>query len=92
MEKVYTTRYVVMTTIGKPLFIQVEQKAIGSGLSKNVYSLVDNLIDASKTLNKVSATTMLDDYIAATNSTKTFEIKSVATTFELEESNEDGSN
>lgn len=89
MNKVETTRYVAVTAIGKPLFIHVEQKAIGSGLSKNTYSLTDDLVVASKTLNKTSADTMIRDYIAATQSNKTFEIVSVHTTFELEGKDED---
>ena len=91
MNKAETTRYIAMTAIGKPLFIQVEQKAIGSGLSKNTYSLTDDLVIASKTLNKTSAETMIQDYIAATQSNKTFEIRSVHTIFELEEKDENGS-
>lgn len=94
MEKINTMRYVAMTTKGKPLFIQAEQKAINSqGMVKTVYKLTEDLLDASKTLNRVSANTLIQDYLAATQSTKEFAVRNVATTFELlEESDEDGGN
>ena len=92
MGKINTMRYVAMTTKGKPLFIQAEQKAINSqGLAKTVYQLTDNLLDASKTLNYFSAETLIEDYKTTKNSDKDFAVRSVATTFELlEDQDEDG--
>ena len=86
MAKLYTKRYVAMTTKGKPLFIKIEQKSInGSGMVRSVYKTTDDLVDASKTLDRRSAQTMIDDFMVETHSTKDFAIKTVATTFELED-------
>lgn len=89
--KVSDIRYVARTAMGKPLFIVVNQKAMNSsGVVKNTYSLTDDLLMASKTLNKISVNTMIDDYLAATRSTKTFETVPICATFEIVEVEDDG--
>ena len=85
--KAYTTRYVVRTVIGKPLFIVAETKAINGSTQAAVshYSLSDQLVDAAKCVNKETARTLIADYTAATGSTKTFKIFRVDVTYSLEE-------
>lgn len=84
MEKVYTTRYVARTALGKRLYIMAETKAMNSGGGTVAsYSLTEDLIDASKCINKITAKTLISDYITAKNSTRTFKIIPVSVSFEL---------
>ena len=90
--KTNTTRYVAATTIGKLLFIKIANKTtVKKGeKQKYTYSLTDDLNDASKTLNILSANTLISDYLEYTGSDKSFGVRKVFTTFELEEELQDG--
>lgn len=86
MQEAIVTRYVVRTTIGKPLFIVAEQKAInGAGGTVSHYSLSDDLADAAKCINLTTAKTLIKDYTAAKDSTKSFEPVKIQVTYRLEE-------
>ena len=84
---VNTTRYVAKTAIGKPLYIVAETKAFNSATSVAVshYSLTEDLLEASKCVNKETAKTLIADYISATGSTKSFHIYCVNVTYTIED-------
>lgn len=85
-ETSYETRFICRTAIGKPLYIVAENKAInGHGGTVSSYRLSDNFADASKCMNKVTARTLIKDYLQSTNSTKTFDIYAVGVTIKLGE-------
>jgi hypothetical protein len=90
--KTNTMRYVATTTIGKRLFIVIANKSTVKQGDKQGYNygLTDDLNEATKTLNITSAKTLISDYLEHTGSTKSFGIRKVFTTFELEEEIDDG--
>lgn len=86
METSYKTMYVVRTAIGKPLYIVAEQKAInGVGATVSKYRLSDDFAEASKCINRTTARTLIEDYVKATGSTKSFDIYIVDVTVKLRE-------
>ena len=87
MKEVQDTRYVVRTTMGKPLFVAVEQRAINSksGSTVSAYHLTEELLEAAKCINLTTAKTLIKDYEQATGSTKTFAPIKVAVTYRIEE-------
>ena len=87
MKEVKDTRYVVQTTIGKPLFIAVEQKAINSksGGTVSAYHLTEELLEAAKCINLTTAKTLIKDYLQATGSTKSFDPKKIFVTYRMED-------
>ena len=90
---VKTTRYVAATKLGKQLFIVIAPKAKvkrGEEKQEHTYGLTEDLNEATKTLNKISAQTLIQDYLGHTGSTRTFGIRRVATTFELEDFEDGG--
>ena len=91
MKTVTTTRYVARTAIGKPLYIVAEASAINGTTNKTVtrYSLSEDLIDASKCINKITARTLISDFTEAKESTRSFKIIPVAVTYELMEGDAD---
>lgn len=89
-KEVQDTRYVVRTTVGKPLFIVAEQKAInGAGGTVSHYRLSDDLLEAAKCINLTTAKTLIKDYTSAKDSTKSFAPVKVRVTYKLlEDDNE----
>lgn len=86
MTEVQDIRYVAMTTMGKPLFIVAEQKAMnGVGATVCHYHLTDSLLEASKCMNLKSANTLIADYMDATQSTKSIAAKKITAVFRLED-------
>lgn len=85
-KRYYDRRYVAGTTIGKPLYIKREPKmAQGTNHVEYVYSLTDNIVECTKCTNKFTAETLIEFYVDATKSTKTFEPKVLNVTYSLEE-------
>lgn len=91
MSAVTTTRYVARTVMGKPLYIVAEASAINGATNKTVarYSLSEDLVDASKCVNKATARTLISDFTEAKESTRSFKIIPVAVTYELMEDDAD---
>ena len=88
-KEVYTTRYVVRTTLGKPLFIVAEQKAInGAGGAVTSYRLSDDLLEAAKCINLTTANTLIKDYTNTKDSTKSFIPVKVYVTYRLGDDDE----
>lgn len=86
MEKVEKTMYVCVTERGKKMYIVAESKAInGKGTTVSSYSLSEDLGDAAKCINKITANTVISDYIAAKGNRRTFILQPIKATYEIEE-------
>lgn len=86
MEKVERTMYVCVTERGKRMYIVAESKALnGKGTTVASYSLSDNLDDAAKCINKITAKTLIEDYTAAKDNRRTFLLQPIKATYEIEE-------
>ena len=85
-------RYIVKTTIGKPLYIVGKPSAVNKkGVFVSRYELTDDLDEASKCPNRQTADSLLFDYQQANpDSTKTFEIAKVEVIYRMLEEVDDG--
>lgn len=88
MGKIYNdTKYLVGTTIGKPLYIKREPKVNQKSdkVAEYVYSLTENVVEATKCINKTTAETLIEYYENEKHSGKSFAPMKLKVTYELEE-------
>lgn len=84
MEKINTIHYACVTAVGKRLYIVAETKSVNNkGTTIASYRLSDDLNEAAKCVNKTTAKTLIKDYTDSTNSTRTFLLQPVMTTYEI---------
>lgn len=84
MEKINLVHYACVTAKGKRLYIVAETKSINSkGTQITSYRLSDDLKDAAKCINKVTANTLIKDYTESTDSSRTFLLQPIMVTYEM---------